>query len=204
MDEFRRRQSMSDSSDKERAFLASKKRKWKKTQGRWCDQCKATTHNTDKCWVLHPSLRPKRLGTAGRVNKSTGRVIKVPHPKVIKSKKEEAMITNTTEPKEEAMVAISSNHKEESNSLVNQTEESNSLLDLDFDIGFDDGPDLDTIIPEELVNNKANLVNDQSIPLMDIDKVITLTTTNNDYLRITKSSLLDLINQIESAKVAIQ
>ena len=27
---------------------------------RYCKKCKQTTHDTDKCWVLHPELRPRR------------------------------------------------------------------------------------------------------------------------------------------------
>ena len=115
------------------------------------------------------------------------------------------MIAISTEPKKEAVVATSSEQNKELS--VNETEESSSsLLDLDFnlDLDLDTGPHIDSVIPQDLVINQANLVNNQAVPLMEIDEVITLTTTNNDHLRITKSSLSDLINQIELAKAAIQ
>ena len=66
MDEFRRRQSVGDFLEEERALTTSKK-KWKRTSGQWCNYCEVSSHSTNKCWILHPSRRPKK--TKDRVEK---------------------------------------------------------------------------------------------------------------------------------------
>ena len=184
MDEFRRRKSISDSSEEEeKAFVAFKK--WKKakkagSKKRWCDHCEVPSHKTNQCWVLHPSLRPKK--TKDRVEKplqqpSKATQWKAKQPKPLK---------------EEALVALSTEQAEESNPLeeLNPLAESNSLIDLDTS--------------QDWGNDSIDLNLDLS-PMMDVDEVITLTSTNDDQEeRITKSSLLDLINHIESAKDAVQ
>ena len=182
IDKFKRRQSISNSLDKEKALTTSKKRKWKQSKGHQCKQCKVTSHNTDKCWILHSTLRPKRAKTekgngTDKVNnpEKSGKnsSTKGIQPKGKKPDKEEAMVAILTEPSKESA--------------------SSSLLDLDLHFN------LDTSI-------QSDLAFDQADPLMDMDikEVITLTTINYNQLRIIKSSLLDLIKQVESAKEAIQ
>ena len=158
----------SDSSEEEKALTTSKKRKWKQSKGRWCEQCEVSSHNTDKCWILHPTLRPKKAKT-GKGNgtdkdndiEKSGKnsSIKTTQPKGKKPDKEEVMVAISTEPSEESA--------------------SSSLLDLDLDFN------LDTSVPSDLAFDQADPLID-----MDIEEVITLTTTNCDQLRITKSSIL--------------
>ena len=37
-----------------------------KGENRWCSQCKRDNHNTDRCWILHPHLKPKKFVEAGK------------------------------------------------------------------------------------------------------------------------------------------
>lgn len=39
---------------------------------RYCKECKTTTHNTDKCFELHPELRPDRWKSKAEYNKAKG------------------------------------------------------------------------------------------------------------------------------------
>ena len=148
MDESRRRQSMSDSSEEESALVTSNKRKWKNksAKGRWCDQCELPFHNTDKCWILHTNLRPAKKARVEKVNNTDNAdsTTKTAQPKA-------------KEPKEKAMVAISTGSSEVSaGSLASDS----SLLDLDFN--------LDTSLPQALVFDQAYPTMD-----MDIEEVIT-------------------------------
>ena len=97
MDEFKRRLSISNFLDKEKALTTSKKRKWKKhSKGHWYEQCKVPSHNTDKYWILYPTLRPKKAKT----EKSNG----TDKTTMTKKSNKNSKPTKATQPKAKSLI----------------------------------------------------------------------------------------------------